>query len=461
LPARQQTLRDTIAWSYDLLTEAEQRLFRRLSLFSGGCTLEAAGAVCSTDADHHPLRGYPIEILDGLASLVDQSLVRQQEDVDGEPRFSMFETIREFGLERLEAKSETESLRQQHTHYFLALAEEAAPELKGPEQLSWLDRLEREHDNFRSALGWCEEAVDAGRWAAAAETGLRLAGALWWFWLKRSYLSEGQRRAEGALARGGEAPALARIKALLAAGMLSHFSGDYLDGDRYFGEALASARATGHPWGVALSLLGLAMSVILRMFATGSRQECERAAALAEEAAAVARETGDRWLIASTLRSPGLVAELEGDHARATACFDEMLALSREVGDVWQVADALTHLARLADYQGDPERARACYQEGLALFRRLGEKRDTIMCLTGLAELAAAQQQAGRAARLWGTVEALCEASRIPREASWHVSHEQHVAAVRAALGEGAFEAAWAEGRAMPLEQAVDFALER
>jgi non-specific serine/threonine protein kinase len=302
--------------------------------------------------------------------------------------------------------------------------------------------------------------VDAGRWAAAAETGLRLAGALWWFWLKRSYFSEGRRRVEGALSRGREAPPLVRIKALLAAGMLAHFPGDYLGGDRFFEEALALARAAGHPWGEAYALLGLAMSVILRMFATGCRQECERAASLAEEALAVARETGDKWLIASTLRSPGLVAELQGDYTRATARFDEMLALSREVGDAWSIADALVHLGRLADYQGDPERARACFQEGLALFRRLGEKRDTMMCLAGLAELAAVRQHAERAARLWGTVEALCEASRIPREASWHVSHEQHVAAVRAALGEGAFEAAWAEGRAMPLEQAVASALE-
>jgi predicted ATPase/class 3 adenylate cyclase len=461
LPARQHTLRDTIAWSYDLLTEAEQWLFRRLSLFSVGCTLEAAEAVTcrAAVAACNPEADLGMEVLDGLASLVDKNLLQQPEDVEGEPRFSMFETIREFGLECLQAEGKTESLRERHAHYFLALAEAAEPELNGPAQLSWLDRLESEHDNFRAALGWCEEAGDAGRWPAAAEIGLRLVGALWWFWWKRSYYTEGRRRAEAALSRGGEAPAPARVKALLAAGMLAHFPGDYLGGDRCFEEALALARAAGYAWGEAFSLLGLAMSVILRMYATGSREERERAATLAEDAVAVARETGDKWLIAITLKSPGLVAELRGDHSRATVCFEEALALGREIGDAMTVADSLVHLARLADYQGDPERARACFQEGLVLCSRLEEKRDTMMCLAGLAELAAARQQAERAARLWGTVEALCEASHIPREASWHISHERNVAAVRAALGEGAFDAAWAEGKAMTLDQAIALAL--
>jgi predicted ATPase len=461
---RHQTLQATIDWSHALLSEPERALFRRLSVFAGGFTLEAAEAVCAQvgegERDFSSL--IPEDVLDLLTSLVEKSLVQYHER-DGEARYRLLEPVRQYAGGRLIERCEAEGLRNRHLEFYLQLAERAEPELLRHAQIEWLDRLEREHDNLRAALEWSHAEADSAEPARSGWSELRLAGALKWFWIKRSHFHEGHQRVEGALSRGGEAPALARVKALLAAGMLAHFPGDYLGGDQFFEEALALARAAGHPWGVALGLLGLGMGTILSMFAMASRQECERAGTLAEEALAVARHTEDRWLIACTLRAPGFVAELRGDYPRATACFDEMLALSREVGDAWNVADALCHLARLADYQGNPERARALFQEGLVLCRLLEEQRAAIACLTGLAELAAIQQQAERAARLWGAAEALCEASHNARawaQAFWHASHDQNVAAARAALGEQAFEAAWEAGRALTLEEAIRLALE-
>ncbi|HEX9440006.1 MAG TPA: hypothetical protein VF909_10000, partial [Roseiflexaceae bacterium] len=205
LPARHQTIRGAIDWSYNLLEAAEQTLFARLGVFVGGCTLEAATAVCNATND------LPMDVTNGIASLLDKSLLQLEEGADGEPRFLMLETIREYALERLAQRGEAVPLRDRHLEYYLALAEAAEPHLRGAEQIVWANRLEGEHDNFRAALAWAHErgAVE-GSTTAGAEAGLRLAGALFWFWDLRDHLSEGRRWLAGALAQTNRPPALRR-----------------------------------------------------------------------------------------------------------------------------------------------------------------------------------------------------------------------------------------------------------
>ena len=221
VPDRHQTLRHAIAWSYDLLEASEQVLFRRLAVFAGGCTLEAAEVVCQAVDDSAAGPGQSLEVLDGVVSLVDKSLLHQEEQASGEPRFGMLETIREYGLECLTASGEEHAIRRAHADYYLALVEAAEPALTGPEQATWLDRLETEHDNLRAALRWAEESGETG-------IGLRLAGALCQFWLGRSYLSEGRERLTRLLLLAGAfAGTTARAKALTGAGHLAHNLGDY------------------------------------------------------------------------------------------------------------------------------------------------------------------------------------------------------------------------------------------
>ena len=272
LPARQQTLRSAIDWSYELLEPDEQAMFARLAVFVGGCTLEAVEAVC------HPGVDRPLEVLDGLALLVDRSLLRQVEGTEGEPRFGMLETIREYAAERFEESGDAETWRQRHAGYYLALAEQAAPELLGPQQGTWLERLEREHDNLRAALGW---ALEHG----GATLGLRLAVALGHFWAVRGHLSEGQAWLERALSRWSEAPAPARAGALSAAGHLAYIKGEY-----------------------------------------------ERAATLHEESLSVQRALGDQRGVALSLHNLGRVAHYSGDFERAAALYDESLAIRASIG---------------------------------------------------------------------------------------------------------------------------------
>jgi predicted ATPase len=215
LPSRQQTLRGTIAWSYDLLEEPEKRLFRRLAVFVGGCTLETAEAVCNAD------RGLGVDVLDGVTSLVDKSLLKQEAQADGEPRLLMLETIREFGLERLAESGEAEAMRRQHAAFFLRLSEEAYPKMLSAEQSTWYRRLEVEHDNLRAALRWTLESQEA-------QMGLRLAGALFAFWRSCNHSREGRSWLEQVLAQpGAKAPTAARAKALFGAGTMAFFQGDF------------------------------------------------------------------------------------------------------------------------------------------------------------------------------------------------------------------------------------------
>src|SRR5215210_1707025 len=296
LPARQRTLRNTLQWSHDLLDEQEQRMLRRLSVFAGGCTLDAAEAVSGTMGD------LPEEALELLASLVDKNLLRQVEGTGGEPRLFMLETIREYGLERLAESGEEVTVREAHASYYLAFSEEAQPKLMTGEQMSWLDLLEREHNNLRAALRWSLDLAET-------EMALRLVGALWRFWHVRGHMSEGRRWLEEVLALDGGEPSL-RLRVLSGGCELAHSQGDL-----------------------------------------------DRAQELREEALAVSRRLGDEARIAGALNGLAFVIRRRGEFARARAMHQEALELYRKLDDSWGIGRSMDQLGRTAAFGGDYEAA--------------------------------------------------------------------------------------------------------
>ncbi|MGH2404262.1 MAG: tetratricopeptide repeat protein, partial [bacterium] len=350
-----QTLRAAVDWSHELLSGEERVLFRRLAVFAGGFSLEAAEAVC---ADGDIGAG---DVLDLVARLADKSLVITEEVV-GDVRYRLLETIRAYSRERLVESGEADAVRQRHLEWHLDLAERAEPELRGPEQITWLDRLEMEHDNLRAALDWTKTDE------ASLEKGLRLAGAVHGFWTLRGYLSEGREWLGGILAKGSGASHRARAKALYAAGVLAFHQGDYGQAAAMSGESLALYRSLDDNLGVALSLNTLGI-------VTRNRGDYKKARALLEESLALSRQSGHKWALAEGLNVLGVTARRQGDHGLATKMFTESLALWRELGDKWGLAASLGHLGVVARQKRDYERAKALHGESLALRRELGDKR--------------------------------------------------------------------------------------
>ncbi|MGI8688318.1 MAG: ATP-binding protein [Thermomicrobiales bacterium] len=478
LPARQQTIRRAIAWSYHLLTVAEQQLFRRLAVFVGGWTLEAAEAV---GADPGNTDG---TVLDTLASLVDKNLVRSEPQGGGEAtRFTMLETIREFGQEVLAAHGETEDVQARHAAYFLALAETAEGELRGEAQRATLERLEWEHDNLRAALGWI-----AAR--GAAETGLQLCLALLRFWEIRGRFREGRAWLEQFLPPTNDADtsvsALTRARALNGAGALAYRQGDYARGAAFLEESIALFRALGDQRRTATALNNLAMiakeqgdytratalyeeslalkrelgdgqSIAASLNNLGlvamARADYARAATLYEEALALQQEQGDPWLAAIMVNNLGEATEARGDAARAMACYEESLTLKRALGDTWGVALTLNNLARVALEQGDVARAAEWYRESLDLCQAADYAPGIPECLEGFARVAFARGQWERAARLFGAAGR--EAINAPARPANRARHEAAVAATRTALGDHLFTALWEAGMGQSLEDAI------
>ncbi|MDQ3856376.1 MAG: tetratricopeptide repeat protein, partial [Chloroflexota bacterium] len=346
LSGRQQTLRAAIDWSYDLLSEEEKLLLARLSVFAGGSRFEAVEEVCDADGT--------LDILDGVQSLVDKSLVRQSEGVGGETRFVMLETIREYAGEKLEAMGEADKLRERHAEYLLRLAEEAEPHLRGSQQMLWLDRLDEEHDNVRVALACCLEQ-------RKTEQGLRLATALARFWDTRGYYSEGRRWLEAFLASSGadeSSPAL-QARALLGAAWLAHDQDDFLQADALFEESLRLGRARGEPGPVAAVLAHRAV------MARGQGQYA-KATELVEESLRVARGADNLADVAYALFRLGLVVREQGDYSRAAAAYQECLQAYRTLGDAGGAAFALLGLGDIARDQGDPDSVEGYCVESLA-----------------------------------------------------------------------------------------------
>jgi predicted ATPase len=441
LPARQRTLRSTIDWSYGLLAEGEQSLLARLAVFVGGRTLRAAQAVCNPDHDLGP------DLLDELAILVDNNLLRQESQPDGEPRFLMLETIHEYALERLRESGELAGLRRRHAEYFLALAEEAEPELGGPNQVVWLERLEKEHENLRAALAW---GIDS----APNEVALRLTGALRAFWRVRGHLSEGRRWLEAALARAEDESTGPRAKALYGASVLALRQGDYGPAKAWAQESLTLCRGLGDGGGAgrALQMLG--------SVAVGERAYDE-AKRLFEESEALCRKIGDRSLLATTILDLGDVALNQADYERATVLLEESLALFRELGDKDGAAIALYNLGSAALSEGRDERAVGLLSEGLALFGELGYKEGIAYCLEALAAATASGASRVEAARLLGAADAASEAMGAALEPGERDRRARTESMLRAQLGEERFAELWSEGRNMTLEGAVRYARER
>ena len=440
---RQQSLRGALDWSYGLLEEAERRMFGRLSVFAGGWTLEAAEAAGTGDGLQEN------DVLDLLGRLVDKSLVVAQTAGDGTLRYRLLEPVRQYARERFEEYGEAEKVRRRHAEFFLALAEEAEPELAGARQLAWLEKLAAEHDNLRAALSWALGDPGAG---GRAEPGLRMATALARFWAVFG-LSEGRGWLQKGLAQSGTASASVRAKALNEAGWVALFQGDPR-AVAMLEEGLTLFKELGDKSGAATAAANLG-------FALAHAGARERVAALREEAEALRREPLAPRALAQLLAFLGMAALDAYDYEQAIALPEQSLALHRELGDSNGVVVSLTALGMTTLEAGEPERAKPYFEENLRLLRNTGHRFGIAYCLLGLAGVAGEQLQPERAARLWGAAEDLRETigmSLSPFDRT-HYAYEARVAAARSRLGEAAFEVAWAEGKAMSQAEAIEYAL--
>jgi len=513
-PARQQTLRKTIEWSYQLLDADEQRLFRRLSVFVGGCTLQAIEAVCAALDTQPPT----VSVLDGAASLIDKSLLRQTEQEAAEPRFVMLETIREYGREALEASGEAEVTHRAHAAYYLALAEAAELAWNSPQQAVWFVRLEKAHDNLRAAMNWLLEGGEA-------ERAFRLGTALWWFWYAQEHRTEGWNELSRALERSEGVAVPLRARALWAAGSLAGSLGHVERGEvlcqeslvlfreigdtqglgdatfhlahvafarwdlaaarSLFEESLVSLRQTGDKTRVAWALNALALVVLYQ-------GEYARVHPLAEQAGKTFKEVGDTSGVAMALMTLARVVFWQGDLARAQTLAEEVLARASETGitsaealalalqgeitlaqgetttarllieqshTLWQevenqgmLAWTLSLLGKVLAVQGDHRASRTAYEESLLGGLAVVEIAPT---LEGLAVVAAAQGETTWAVRLLAAAAALRDSLGAPLPPIYRADYERCAAAARAQLGEQAFAVAWAEGRGMTWEQAL------
>jgi predicted ATPase/class 3 adenylate cyclase len=436
---RQQTLQACIDWSYDLLSEPERALLRRLSVFAGGWSLEAAEAVCGGDGVEEG------DVLDLLAGLVDKSLVVYEER-EAKARYRLPETIRQYAVERLVESGETVRLRQRHLGFYLPLAEEVARHLYRAGQAIYQKQLERDHENLRAALEWSLTG-DGG-----VEAALRLAGALGEFWTIGSHLREGRDWVMKALARGRNAPPLVLARAAIA-GSSCAFHCDYELAGFLAEEALRYAREAKDRWAIALALFGVAFMAV-------GRDEFEEARARAEEGMVLAQEEGDRWLVGRHLVPLGLIAWVRGDYAASRTLFQETLKISRELADEWHIAMTLSTLAFVTRGDGDNEEARALHLEGLPLGQRLGDRRGIGWHLVGMAGVEVEQGRAEHAARLLGAAAAVLDAAGSTLPPILQREHDHTVEQTRSLSGGEAFAAAWAEGRALSLEEAIRYALQ-
>ncbi|HWQ12101.1 MAG TPA: tetratricopeptide repeat protein, partial [Roseiflexaceae bacterium] len=498
---RQQTLKATLDWSYDLLTDREQALLRRLAVFAGGFPLEAAeaiGAGAGLEAG---------DIFDLLSRLVAKSLVVAEQH-GALIRYRLLETVRQYSAAKLRDADEETTVRARHLDYFLALATRADPHLRGPHQEQWLSTLKQERDNLRAALEWSlgrqeprsnaarrgdheqsdhrQRTTDSGPWI----TGLRLALALCWFWYLDGGLSEGRTWFERALASTGETERTwARAMALYGAGRIALHQTDLATARARLEASCTLLRDAGEPHDLAMALFILsvvavnqgddqaalsclqesqelfrtvedreyyALSLMHRGDVALRRGEWAAARTCYEEALSIHRQLGGMWGVAQLQNNLGEVARCEGDYRRAARFYEESLASFRELGSTsGDIARSIHNLGYVAHAQGDEDQARACFTESLRLFQERGSKRGIVECIAGVAGVVSAQGQVERAARLLGAAAAHFEAIGAAMWPADRIEYERTVAAVRAVLGEAAFAAAWGVGRALTLEQAI------
>jgi predicted ATPase/class 3 adenylate cyclase len=438
LPERQRTLRAAIAWSYDLLDPVERRLFARLSVFTGGWTFESAEAVCDPEE-------LGLDALDGLTSLVDKSLIRRVEPPGLPSRFSMLETIREFGQEQLEASGDLELVLRRHAEHFLALAEEAEPHLIAADQGEWLDRCDQEHANLRAALRWAIDRGDAGAAQVAA-------GALWRFWQQRGHLAEGRRWLPEVLAMpSGQGPTAARAKALAGAGGMAWWS-DRAAARAPYEEALAIERELGDPARLAGALYNQA-------FALADGQDLEAAARLLDESLELYRQVGDEPGAAAVLTMQVIPDAMAGAWDRVVTRMEEVAAIWRRRGDRLNLAFGLIWLAFAYGRAGRPADARATALETLELFREADNPTGIALAFLDLAFLLTWEGRPADAIRMAGVSESVRErAGGGPMPGFGAMLEGDPVAEARAHLTEEEADQAWQEGRAMTVDDAVGLA---
>jgi len=438
-PERQLTMRNAIAWSYELLEHSERRLFGRLSAFAGGCSLAAVEAVCDAGDLEWP-------VLDGVARLVDKHLVRPVETAGGEPRFGMLETIRDFAAERLAHEFDADDTLRRLAAFFTAFAEEAEAHLTKDDQVAWLDRCELDRDNFRAAIHWAHSAGEA-------EAGLRIAAALWRFWQQRGPIWEGREVLDQLLALGG-ASAAVRARALGAAGGLAWWGNDFGAVGHHYEEALPLARESGETPILVEALYNRAF-----VAAWNEAEGPDVAEELFREGLALAESSGDRKGIALAQGGIGFVlAVVRGDAAAAVAAFEAALSMFEEMGERTQVSDTLVSLGNAYRRLGKLERARDYYLRGLAMLAAAGNRQMTTGLLFLICALESERGEHARVARLWGAAEAAREVTGAIRPPVAGRLIGDPVAAARAAIGDDAVERALGEGRAMDLDAAIAYA---
>jgi predicted ATPase/class 3 adenylate cyclase len=478
LPARQQTLRATIDWSYALLDADEQALVARLAIFAGGCTLEAAEMVCNLEGD--------LDVLAGLDALVNKNLLQPRDELEGEPRVVLLETMREYALERLSGRGEVDVSARRHADYFLGLAEQAEPELLGPRQGMWYQRLEADLDNFRAALAWFLAHEQA-------EATARLAATLMPLWWSRGHGSEGLRWLDAALERRGSLAPPTLAKALLAkAGLLLEIGARHAQEARMLLEeslslfrelkdevwtvravsrlgwavrrageldrglalqeqAVALAREQTDTWSLALALNNLGYSLL-------QAGDHVRARAMLEESRVLCEATGEPEGIAAALQGLAEVALVEGDHAQASSLLEQALALARRIGHLSFTGRFLVDLGIIMLHQSDQRRAATLFQDALGFTPQLEDELLTGECLWGFGAVAASRGQPVRAVRLWGAAAALGYPMHV-RLSGTRLLEERLLALTKKALGRDAFQVEWTIGQAMRRQDAITYAL--
>ena len=479
LPARQQTIRATIDWSYQLLPPAEQRLFTRLAVFVGGWTVDAVEAVCNPDGE------VGLDGLDGLQALLDQSLLQQQGDARREPRFTMLETIREYALERLAARGEAEVVRERHAWYYLALAEDAEPQLDGPQQALWLERLVEDDANLRAALAWSRRAP------GNPEIEARLALALFTYWQTRGHFTEAHLSLTMMPEQLGDP--LLRVKALINAGNTALFRGDPARAQGLLETSLALARRADDRMSIAFTQMFLGRTADLAGKHDEARALLEASLAPLQEHELSSRRAWTLAFLGEVLQNQGQVASAmhcfreayriqhamgnadsvawaafgvarvtwqAGDAEQAATWFEEALRAFRKLESASGIAETLCWMGIIATGRGDTNAAARLFHESLSLFQRQAVRIHDALVLEGMAGLAGRVGRGARAARLFGAADALREARGLPLPPFVQPSYKQNLAAARAQIDEPAWGAAWATGRAMMLEQAIAYALE-
>ena len=438
---RHQTLRAAIDWSYDLLTEKERALLRRLAVFAGGFTLDAAEAIC---ASNDMLQS---EILDGLARLVSKSLVVAEILEQREARYHLLETIRQYALNLLQESGEEYQSRDRHLHSYLKLAEKSKTQWRGPRQKEVFDQLETEHDNLRAALEWSKLHPDL------AEAGLRFGSALWRFWEIQGHLREGRQFLTDLLALpAAQSHTIARAKALYGAGYLAMMQGtekNFIASEGLMNESLRIAHELGEPQLIANGIYGFG---ILARY----RGDNERAVEQLEESLTLFRQLGDHVGTYISLYNLAEVATARGDYEQAQKLHEESLVLKREQGDEWSIANSLMSLAILARLQGNYPQAIHLIQEGLALFQKIGDRTNIAFSLLEFSAIAANRGHSQLAVLIYGAADMLLERLGYPSENIYRAESERQLTAVRLRMGEAKFNSVYESGRSLTLDQAIE-----